>query len=793
MKVSVNWLRHYVDIENIDIKTLGDKLSLAGLEVGGKTNLLKVTNVVTAEVLSKVKHPNADKLSLCSVSDGEKEYQVVCGAPNVEAGQKVAFAKIGAKLPEVRIKEAKIRGVESFGMLCSERELGLSTDHSGILVLSENTPLGVDINDILGLGDTILELNVTPNRPDWLSVIGVARETAAVFSSKLTLPTKHLQETGEKTKDKISVRSEDVHKCPIYAGRIIKGIKLAPSPFWLQNRLKTAGLRPINNVVDITNYILLEYGQPLHAFDLRMIDTGIIVRNARKGEKIIALNGKEYDLDEDMLIIADHSKPLGIAGIMGGEHTSILADTDTVFLECAYFEPTCIRKTSKRLGISSDSSYRYERGIDYGKTLEIADYAAEMIREICGGEVLIGIAGGVFAGFAERNVKASVSRINSLLGTDIKGETMSNYLNALQIPTKIEGDSIICNVPSFRGDILHEQSVAEEVARLFGYENIVTTVPVIRKDCEPLSPELKYTRLVRNRLESLGFTETVNFSFLNPDYLKIFHKEEQDYVKLLNPISSDMAWLRPYVLPAVLKNMQTNLNQGETEIRLFEVGSTFKSINQDELADENQKLCLCVTNEFLDLSWIKKTEADTFYYLKGVLENIIAVMGLNETYVPLADCIFLHPGKSAAVLINGENVGFIGAVHPDILEILDIKTQIYAAEVDLTKLANLAHAKVIKYEKFSRFPSVERDFAIVTDKTVLAGDVLNVVKSVSPIIKNVNLFDDFSGENIGEGKKSLAFRVRFSDLDKTLNDDDINPIIDIILEKLSLMFGAKLR
>ena len=350
MKVSINWLKDYINIEDLSIKEISDRITLAGLEVEGIEITEKVTGVVTAKVLSKNKHPNADKLNLCSVTDGIDTMEVVCGAPNVEVGQIVALAKLGAKLPEITIKPAKIRGVESCGMLCSEKELGITSEHQGIIVLPENTPIGSDINEILGLGDTILELNVTPNRPDWLSVIGVAREIGAVFEREICLPTKNLNEISSNTSDNIFVNVKEVDKCPIYTLRIIKGIKVEPSPLWIQNRLKSSGIRAINNVVDITNYILLEYGQPLHAFDIRKIKNGITVRNANNGEKITALDEKEYVLDSDMLVIADDEKAVAIAGVMGGEFSGIENDTDTVLLECAYFQPESIRRTSKKCG-----------------------------------------------------------------------------------------------------------------------------------------------------------------------------------------------------------------------------------------------------------------------------------------------------------------------------------------------------------------------------------------------------------------------------------------------------------
>ncbi len=478
MNVSINWLKEYIDLNDKSVKEIADGLTLAGLEAEGFYEISALSNVVTAKVIKLEKHPNADKLRICIVTDGKENYQVVCGAPNVAAGQIVPFAKIGAVLGDIKIKEAKLRGVDSFGMICSERELGLTDEHNGIMVLPEDTPLGADINSIAGTGDTIVEFNATPNRPDWLSVIGIAREAAAVFQRPLKLPECSTAESSENVYDLIRVDIEEKEKCPIYFARIIKGVKIAPSPLWMQAKLRAAGVRPINNIVDVTNYILMEWGQPLHAFDIRNIDKSIIVRNAFDNEKITALDGKEYTLNKDMLVIADISKPLAIAGIMGGEYTSVMSDTDTVVLECAYFEPSVVRKTSKKLGLTSDSSYRYERGIDYGATEKLADYAANLIAEICGGKVLKGKVGSNNLKIEERNVTSSCSRINKLLGSNYNIEDMKNILNSLSIKTETDGDKLISHIPTFRNDVALECDIAEEVARIMGYDKISCTMPV---------------------------------------------------------------------------------------------------------------------------------------------------------------------------------------------------------------------------------------------------------------------------------------------------------------------------
>lgn len=799
MNVSINWLKEYIDLNDKTVKEIADGLTLAGLEAEGFNEIAALSNVVTAKVLSKEKHPNADKLSVCRVTDGSEEYQVVCGAPNVAAGQIVPFAKIGAVLGDIKIKEAKLRGVDSFGMICSERELGLTDEHNGIMVLPEDTPLGADINGIVGTGDTVVEFNATPNRPDWLSVIGVAREASAVFKRPLKLPECSVSENNENVSDFIKVDIEEKEKCPVYFARIIKGVKIGPSPLWIQAKLRAAGVRPINNIVDVTNYVLMEWGQPLHAFDIRNIDKGIIVRNAFENEKITALDGKEYTLNNDMLVIADTSKPLAIAGIMGGEYTSVMSDTDTVVLECAYFEPSTVRKTSKKLGLSSDSSYRYERGIDYGATEKLSDYAANLIAEICGGTVLKGKAGANHLKIEEKTVTSSCSRINQLLGTDYKIEDMKNILDSLLIKTEINGDKLISTIPTFRNDIAMECDIAEEVARVMGYDKIGYTMPKMDNEIDIQSPKVRYSRVARNVLENLGYNEVLNFSFAGAEYLSIFDTNEEHFVKLLNPISQDMAWMRTLIFPSIIKNMQTNKNMGYNSIKLFELSNVYISNGKSNLAQEHLHLSLGVMGDYYDDTWINLPKLDTFYYLKGALDNVISKFNMKAEYKRLEDCHFLHPGKSASVYLNGKYAGFIGALHPDTLEKLNMKSECYVAEIDFSLLIDEAYNKneaaksTMHYTKFSRFPSIQRDLALIVKSKVNAADLINTVKSISPIITDTIVFDVFEGKPINFGYKSIAVRITFTDMEKTLRDDDINPIIDNILKSLEKEHGAVLR
>lgn len=799
MNISINWLKEYIDLQDKSIKEISDGLTLSGLEAEGFREIHALENVITAKVISKEKHPNADKLSVCRVTDGENEYQVVCGATNVEKGQIVPFAKIGAVLGDVKIKEAKLRGIESFGMICSERELGITEDHHGIMVLPENTPLGKDINNIVGTDDTIVEFNATPNRADWLSVIGIAREAAAVFKKQLKLPEYSLEESSDKASDLIYVNIEEKSKCPIYFARVIKGIKIAPSPLWMQAKLRAAGVRPINNIVDVTNYVLMEWGQPLHAFDIRNINDGIIVRNAFDNEKITALDGKEYTLNNNMLVIADNSKTLAIAGIMGGEYTSVMADTDTIVLECAYFESTNVRATSKKLGLSSDASYRYERGVDYGATEKLVDYAAVLMAKICGGVVLEGKVGASYINTERKKVISSFSKINALLGSNYNIELMQSALQSLSIDTEINGDSLISHIPTYRQDISVECDIAEEVARIIGYDKIGYNMPQICNELNLQSPEVRYSKKARHIMESLGYNEVLNFSFLNEEYLLLFDNNREHFVKLLNPISQDMAWMRTYIFPSIIKNMQTNKNIGYNTVKLFELANIYISNGKGNLATERLHLSFGVMGNYYDDTWINTPKNDNFYYVKGVLDNVFGSFNIQAEYKKLEDCHFLHPGKAGSIYINNKYTGLIGALHPDILEKLDIKNECYIAEIDFSLLTELAYNKneAIKssmyYTKFSRFPSLQRDLAFIVKNKINAEDMIKSIKNTSSIISEVVVFDIFEGKHIKLGYKSIAFRINFSDMEKTLRDEDINPIIDNILKTFEKEYSAVLR
>lgn len=791
MKVSTCWLNEFVDISGIEIDDLCHRLTMAGLEVEGVEKLDKVDNVVVAKVLHREKHPDADKLSLCKVTDGTEEFQVVCGAPNVAAGQTIAFAKVGAVLPgDFKIKKAKIRGTESFGMICSESELGIAEKSDGIMVLPDSLALGTDINEVIGLGDTVIEVSITPNRADCLSVIGVAREVAAVYGRELKAKEFKVTETDEPASNYSGVTVNDAEKCPIYLGRIIKGVKIAPSPLWLQNRLRAVGVRPINNVVDITNYVMFEYGQPLHTFDLRQIKNRIIVRTAADGEQLLTLDGKERTLKDYMLLICDEEKPLAVAGIMGGEHSGIADDTVDVFLECAYFKPESTRLTARRLGMQTDSSYRYERGIDSVNTIRMVDYAASLLHTLAGGSVCKGVLSNDYKAISKSEVNFNTDKINALLGTDISETDMIKILKSVGLEPVKTADGWKAASPSWRVDIERWQDLAEEVARLYGYDNIKATVPLIPADSERLMPLLTHKRLLQNKLASLGFSEAVNYSFASDKYQSIFDDAER-LVILKNPISEDMNALRTFVFPGVISTILYNISHGAKYANIFETSSVYIK-NGGGLPCQETRLAFATYGGYWGLSWNTKPVSEPFYAVKGIVENILNGYNLDGVTFERSQRAFMHPGKSAEILFKGESLGFFGELHPDTLEAVDSDEAICVCEIFLEKLLEKGLDRR-KYSKFSNLPSVSKDFSVAVAKSVRSADIAESVSKESKLIENVVLFDTYSGKGLADDEISLAFRIFFSDPEKTLTDEETNAVLRSAITKLEKDFGARLR
>ncbi|MDR0453943.1 MAG: phenylalanine--tRNA ligase subunit beta [Deferribacteraceae bacterium] len=793
MKVSYQWLNNYVSLEKLSPQKIAEKLTFAGLEVEAINTTKQIAGLCAAFVEKAEKHPKADKLKICTIFDGENEFQVVCGAPNVVSGQTVVLARPGTALPNgLKISEAKIRGIHSCGMLCSEQELGISDNHEGIIVLDDSIDPGKDVNDLLGLGDTIFDIAVMPNRGDCLSIYGIAREIAAIFDRPLTIDIFAVEEDEMWVGSDLSVNIENHKSCHYYSARVLMGVKVGPSPFWMQKRLKSAGLRPINNIVDITNYVMIEYGQPLHAFDLNLIDGGIIVRNARKGEKITTLDGKERILDESVTVIADHKKALGLAGVMGGEYSGINDETTDLFLECACFSPESVAITSRKFGINSDSAYRYARGIDYSLTRTLLDYVSNLITNICGGCTLHGALTAGEIPPALNTVTTTATYINKLIGKKFSPATIVKLLKRLRIIATASKDKITASIPAHRSDISHGAALAEEVARLYGLSKIPFTMPKFTSDGLRLPPEHQCKKDLRHRLASLGFNEVINYSFMSKNYLELFG-DVSSAVSLINPISEEMSTLRTSVYPGLVRTLESNWNQGARSIKIFEFATVFMSAGEGKQPKERSCLALGVMGDFNPLSWIGSVQTDTFFHLKGACDNLFAFLGINAVYEQADIPAFLHPGKSAMVSANKKQFGFIGALHPDITGKLDLKSPVYLAEFDFAMLIKPALKKEIKYRPFSKFPPVYKDISIVVPKTLSTDKITYVLKTASPLVQDIILYDVYSGTGFADNERSVTFRIFFISEEKTLTDEEINPILMGMAETLRKEFGAKLR
>lgn len=796
MLISLDWLKQYVDIKE-DIKELENTLTMIGQEVEAIEEQGKeLAKVVIGQIIEYGKHPEAEKLTLLKVNIGEEEeLQIVCGAPNHKLGDKVVVATIGAVLPgDFKIKKSKIRGVESQGMLCSEVELGLGNDGDGIIILPEDAPLGVEYRVYKKLNDVIFELEITPNRPDCLSYIGIAREIAAYYGRKIKCPEFESKKIIESINTgHIDVRIEDKERCKRFSGKVIKNIKVQESPEWLKNRLISMGLKPINNVVDATNYILFECNQPLHAYDLTKInDRKIIVRKSLNGEKIVTLDGVERELNKGELIIADAEKPLGIAGIMGGESSKVTEETTEIFLECAYFTPENIRKTSKELGLSSDSSYRFERGLDIENTAEVLERAADLISQLTGGEVLEGCIDKYIEKYEKIEIPLNIEKLRKFMGKNIEIDVVGKILTNLGINIKtLNSTTIIATPPSYRGDLTRTADLYEEIIRMYGFDNIENKMPE-----ENIRPGVKDSMTVvvdeaKEILAKLGLQEVINYSFISKDAIKMLGITEPT-LEITNPISDDMAVMRPTLIYSLLSNVRDNLNRNQNGLRFFEVSRVFTP-KEDGLANETLRASIALAGKTFKTLWDPKPEAMDFYTLKGFVEKFLEYMGVTRYQLDRSEDNNFHPGRSADIRIGKVKIGTFGEIHPELAENMDIKRErAYVAELDLTTLLNY-RAKKVKYERIVKYPEVTRDLAVVLDRDVLVGKMLEDIKKSSNLIESVAIFDVYQGEKIEADKKSVAISIVLRKKDGTLEESDINITVDKILKLIAKNYNGEIR
>ncbi|GMU96486.1 phenylalanine--tRNA ligase subunit beta [Ignavibacterium album] len=799
MKISLNWLKDYVDLIDLSTDEIIDKLTMSGLEVEDVTDENELyKNFIVAEVKSVTKHPNADKLSVCEVFDGKENLQVICGASNVAAGQKVVFAPIGTIIPNgnFQIRKAKIRGVESNGMICAEDELLLSDDHSGIMVLNENLPAGKPITEALNLNDVIFEIAVTPNRPDALSHIGVARDLSAIFNRELHIPEIKLKESKKKASEIASVEIIDSTNCPRYSAKVVLNVEVKDSPEWLKNKLTRIGLRPINNVVDVTNFILHEIGQPLHAFDLDLLEgKKIIVQSTTEEKEFVTLDSKVRKLPKGTLMICDAKREVAVAGVMGGENSEINSSTKNILIESAYFNPSSIRKTSKALQLSTDSSYRFERGTDPGITKYAAERAAQLIAEISGGEVAEGIID-VYPKIIERKeITLRYQRVTKILGYEISKEKIHQILSRLGIALKdINETSLLASVPTFRPDLEREIDLIEEIARVNGYDNI-PVVPKISITLEQKVDQQKFEDEVRNIISSLGFSEMIN----NPLESEWEAKLTGNPITLANPQSVEMSCLRTSLLAGGLNSVKRNLNFGVRDMMLFEVGNVFNkksdsSIKTFEDISEKQNLILILSGKEEEKFWNTQEKYFDFYCLKGLVNAFIKKISLDNQ---LADLYYSSENEIYSYYLTKnfkqQVVGTGGKVKRDVLNKFDINQDVFVFEFDLTALKQISPESK-KYIEPPKYPKVHRDFAFIFDKNVQYLDVKNfILKKASKLLKSVELFDIFESESLGRDKKSMAFTLEYFDESRTLTEDEVEKDFNYLITEILKEFKAKLR
>lgn len=795
MLISLDWLKQYVDIKE-DIKELENTLTMIGQEVEAIDEQGKdLANVLIGQIVEFGRHPEAEKLTLLKVNVGEEELQIVCGATNHKLNDKVVVATIGAVLPgNFKIKKSKIRGVESQGMLCSEVELGIGTDDSGIIILPEDAPIGEEYRVYKGLNDVIFELEITPNRPDCLSYIGIAREIAAYYGRKIKWPEFEAKQIIESINiGHVDVKIEDRDRCKRFSGKVIKNIEVKESPEWLKNRLLSMGLKPINNVVDATNYILFECNQPLHAYDLEKIENRkIVVRKAINGEKVVTLDGVERELEREELVIADDQKVLGIAGIMGGESSKVTEETTEIFLECAYFTPENIRRTSKELALSSDSSYRFERGLDIENTVNVVERAAELISQLTGGEILDGHIDKYIEKNEKIEIPLNIEKLRKFMGKNIEIDVVGKILTNLGIEIKtLNSTTILATPPSYRGDLTRTADLYEEIIRMYGFDNIENKMPE-----ENIRPGVKDNLTLavdeaKDILSRLGLQEVINYSFISREAINILGITSP-VLQITNPISDDMAIMRPTLMYSLLTNVRDNLNRNQNDLKFFEVSRVF-SPKEDGLANETLRASFVLAGKSSKNLWNPKPESMDFYDLKGLVEKFLEYIGVGRYQLERSQDKNFHPGRSADINIGKVKIGTFGEIHPNLAEKLDIKREkAYVAELDLTTLLNYRNKKV-KYEKIVKYPEVTRDLAIVLDADVLVGKMIEDIRKSSNLIENVSIFDIYQGDRIEAGKKSVAISIVLRKKDGTLEENDINITVDKILNLIAKNYKGEIR
>ncbi|MGQ9668560.1 MAG: phenylalanine--tRNA ligase subunit beta [Desulfosoma sp.] len=803
MIVSGEWLRDYVTL-TMDMEQLAERLTMVGLEVEAvEKPYAYLQTVVVGRITAVEAHPKADKLKICRVHDGHQERRVVCGAPNVAEGQRVPLALPGTVLPSgMPIQEATIRGQVSQGMLCSQKELQLGEDASGIWILPQETPIGLSLADALDLDDVRLDVAITPNRGDCLSMVGMAREAAAICGTSVRYPVIDVKETGPRIETLASVTVEDPVGCPRYAARLIEGVTIGASPQWMQRRLESAGIRSINNIVDVTNYVLLELGQPLHAFDFdRLRERRIVVRRAVAGEKFVTLDGVERTLFDDTLLICDGQGPVAIAGIMGGLESEITASTTRVLIESAYFQPECIRRSSRKLGLRTESSYRFERGVDPEGVLRAADRAAQLMQELSGGSIAQGRLDVYPTPVPRPRIRLRVSKVNRFLGMNLSAHQMVDVLRSLHMDVEsVDAETFEVIPPSFRPDVTREVDLAEEVARLIGYDKVPVTHAQVPLYSDPVDPHAQTRGELKRVLEAAGYHEVLTFSFTSEKALRSLRLVEDDVrlqpVRLRNPLSEEQAVMRTSLLPGLLQTARLNLDRGNTDVRIFELSKVFLARQGELLPREDHHLVGVVVGRRDPRPVYGAEDPVDYTDVKGVVEEVLAALHLDESQYRLTrDALppYGDPRYGATLEVKGRGVGSLGRIHPDVQEAFDLKREAYYFELDFEALFALRNPHP-GFVPLPKFPSVVRDMALVVEAKLPVADPLAFIRSLpEPLMESVSIFDLYRGKPLADHQKGVGYRIVYRAADRNLTDEEVNAVHERVTAQVLERFQATLR
>ena len=786
--ISLNWVGDYIDIKDQDVNELAQKITRAGINIEGVVTH-HMDNLVIGEIKKVEEHPDSDHLHVCRVNIGDEELQIVCGAPNVREGLKVIVAKVGAVLPgDFEIKKSKIRGVESSGMMCALFELGLEekTDENyakGIAELADDAPVGEDPLVYLGLDDTLYDLDIHKHRNnDCYYHIGFAYEIACILNRKVTLPSLDFKVNKENIKDKFKL-SVDTDKCSYYMARMVKNVKIGESPDFIKKRLTAAGMRPINNVVDISNYVMLEFGQPLHFFDMDKLGDTIVVRDAKDGEKIVTLDGQTRELNSDDIVITDGKKPVCIAGVMGGENTEVDLNTKNILIESAIFNPVSIRYTSRKLELPSEASIRYGKGLSYEYTEMASKRACHLLEKYADAEVVDGFVLVDKEDHTEKKLTFKPIDVDKLLGITISEDDMKHELERLDFKYTVKKGVFEVTIPRRRLDIdPNVNDIAEEIGRLYGYNNLVSSLPNVKIRRGEYIGDIKYRKMVSKRLRSLGLNEVKNYTLVSPEMASKFRYEERGQVHLPNPMSIDKSIVRTTLIPSLMNVYEYNKARGVKDINIYEIAKTY-----DDKYNELTKVCGLMSGSYIINTWKKDMTVD-FYIIKGVVENLLDFMGYNNRYSFVrSDCSDLHPGVQANIILDGKKIGIIGKVHPNIT-----KKDIYVFEVNLDDL--YGKTSKLKYKEAFKYPSIQKDMAFILDKSIDVSEVIKTIKKASnKTLQDISVFDVYEGENIDSSKKSVAFSLVFNGVTRTLTDDEVMDVFNKIIDKVVSTHNAELR